>query len=234
MRHISTALLAVVLGLTAFDTAWAQDQFSGVHMVTRRVLFRSQRNSASLGLTSQEIANGYVDSTSFTRQGKGVLAGGTSGAADTTAPISMQGMHPSPGSFFTGVDSVAFFRFSLVPGTDCAATTVIDSLYFIPQVSVDGSVWECANLVKDAQTGCAPFTAADILTQTIPVLRRTNGGVASVLFHSAISGRVSADVPNLGTWPLVRFIILNDISASATAAKHQFSAHITGWSNQSQ
>ncbi|HTF40221.1 MAG TPA: hypothetical protein VK754_06460 [Propionibacteriaceae bacterium] len=235
LRRISTALLMAALSVGAFGSpAEAQDQFSGVHMVTDRVMFRSQRNNAALGLTSQEIANGYVDSTSFTRQGKGVIAGGATGTADTTAPISLQGMLPNPADALAAMDSIVFFRFSLVPGADCAAAATIDSVYVIPQVSVDGNLWECANLVKDAQTGCVPFTAADILTQTIPVLRRSNAGVASVIFHSCISGRVSADLCNIGTWPMVRFIVLNDISASATAAKHQFSAHITRWSNRSQ
>ena len=79
-----------------------------------------------------------------------------------------------------------------------------------------------------------PDTAASILTQSVPALRITNAGVASVLFHSAIAGRTSADLQGIGTWPLVRFIVLNDISASATAAKHQFSAYLTGWSNSAR
>jgi hypothetical protein len=233
MRKTITALLAAALCIGVVGVVWAQP-YSTVHMVNIPVNFRSQRNDVTLGLTNRQIQDGYVDSSSFTRQGKGVIVGGTTGTADTTAPISLVGLVPNPASFFTGADSVAFFRFSLIPTSDCAATTVIDSLYVIPQVSADGGTWECANLVKDGATGCVPYTAASTLTQSIPALRITNSGTASILFHSAISGRTSADVPNIGTWPYVRFIVLNDISASATAAKHSFSARLTGWSGASQ
>jgi hypothetical protein len=205
-------------------------QYAGTHGTTINVKFRSHRNDATLNLTQQQIADGFVDSTYKTTQGKGVIAGAATGSiADTTAPFSLLSLVPSQqGATTAANDSVAWFRVSFTPGPDCAAAATIDSLYLLAQVSADGNTWESVSIVKDLAYANYQ-TAASTLTSTTPMVRMANG-TATVLFHTSIASRWLADIPSIGTWPMARFLLIHDISASGTAAKHQFKCVVNGWS----
>ncbi len=214
MRRKLAGALALVLGLSLSGSAMAQEM-SGTHGVVIPLKFR---------VSLAAVLNGYIDSTFSTNATAWPTA---TGAIDTTTGFSTVGLVPMPGVASAAPnDTIATLRVIFV---DAGSTGLAagDSLYVIPQVSGDGSSWAYVNLVKDALASGAPVAAATILTEAIP-LRLQADKSGTILFHQALSGRWSADVNQLLSWPYIRFLLVHDVSSGAVLANYR--CYVYGWS----
>jgi hypothetical protein len=229
MKRLFVAVVALALCMGAAATSFAQENVAP-HWTTKALSFRTT------GLFSVLVAadptakrgsgtTGYIDSTTISRVGSGSAVVET-----TTAILTSNWAPPAMSGFFaTSSDTIVQCRFTIQNTVNSAD----DSAYVQPQVSVDNINWFCANEVKDATNACNPTAAASLAVSTCPMLMlgaTATPRAGSLLFRSRISGMNLADINSLWTWPLVRFIVVRDVSNAAVLATQ--SAYISFLTSQ--
>ena len=177
-------------------------------------------------------APGYVDSVSFNRLNHVSSATVLSVAcAETTTAISTNGwaLPPSGGVL---PDSVATCVLFLSDGGSSA--TLTDSVYVSVQVSADGSNWLYVNPVANvAGVNILTTTTTQVAGWPIPNAAGATTTTPKVFMKkwvkAAAGGAQYPDMANFYMWPLIRFIVVNDVSSGA-AVRVNLKASVGHWS----
>lgn len=223
MKRVLAGVFVLAAVAMLASPVWA------VHLTSKQLMFRTHKATAGTGET---LVSDYarttgcvacmVDSIEYNRLG---ATGATLAVAQacTTTAFSTAGlaMPPASGVGSTSTDSSVVAR---VIFTDGGAHGAGDSLLVAPQVSADGVHWSYVGMIA-GQAGANPLTS-NVPTDVSMVTLLAGGDISfTVGFVKTITGSRLPDRYNFWTYPLVRFVVLNEHAATV----HNLTCKVVHW-----
>lgn len=211
-RFMAAAVAFLSLAALATPTmAATSDVKVFPHQTLIQVKFRRHTIVGTIGVGTfrlDEAGVGFVDSTTCnSATAQYTVTGIAAGGADTTEPISLVGT-PAPGILESSMNTTALTDTGAVAGAiifaDAGASGAVDTVFVIPQVSVDGKNWiTLANMATSNEKG----------QPSLSTINGTNSKTYPYFFRQGASAQtmaVTGNALNTRFFPWVRFIAANE------------------------
>ena len=234
------ALAALIAGVALTAVSATAGPMVSQHWVTEPLKFRTHTTTAT-ATTPGAFKDEFYVSTNDAPYAvdSSVATNSAAKSIDTTTAMSTVGWAPVIGAGMVA-DSTYSCTLNIYDGGITTDGSGTDSLYVFPQASFDGKNWFSLGIPGVA---AARITSTNRGLNTIAVVGQANvngfgiikteGSAGSLAWQLKFPNNALAEVraiPSIhGLWryPLIRFLIMTDVSAAAT---YQLKASVSHWS----